>query len=61
MVISMSLIVKIFEVFCVITVDILPPILDTGVQIWNGVELRNHNMTKNVEWSRNGLDWIRKT
>ena len=44
--------VKILEVVFVVTVDILPPILDTGVQVWNGVKLNSHNITKNVEWNK---------
>ena len=41
---------KLLDVVVVVVLDILPPLLDTGLQVWNGIQLNNTVLTKNAEW-----------
>ena len=48
----MSAILRVFEIISVVSITILPPLLDTGLQLWNGVTLNGMNLTtKNPAWS----------
>merc|ERR1719330_692926 len=41
----------VLEVCFMLTTNLLPPILDVGIQIWNGVTINQLEFKKNKEWS----------
>ena len=43
---------QVLEVLCILTIDILPPVLDTGIQIWNGVIISKKEIKKNKAWNK---------
>ena len=41
---------KLLEVCCLFSVQFLPIVVDTGVQIWNGVTVNDMVFRKNPQW-----------
>ena len=44
---------KLLEIFTIFTVQFAPIVVDTGLQIWNGVTINTMEFKRNLEWYGN--------